>query len=400
MRIVFATHAYAPAIGGAERYAQGLAEAFVHTGHEVYVLTPNRVSAESFYEYGHEPAGPREDNISGVHVHRIPLDPPRRWSRRGAQAYRAIPDAKTRIMWKRYARTLAERIDHISPDATIALPHSFPNVLAALDAPSRGIAVYAPLLHEEDPAWRVAPIAELVSKSDVVLALTTWERDRLVTTYRSDPDRTYIAPPVVDAPQPENVKSYELDTPYVLAVGRRTRSKNLLMSARAIHNMNFRESRVRLIIAGPGSDPDLDRELQAFDRFVDLVGVVTEEEKWSLIKGSVASVSMSASESFGIGIAEAWAMRRPAIARRVGPIESIVDDGVDGFLVDDEEDLTDKLATLLADPAGADRMGAAGNRKIREPRDSSASTVVSAISAVLDCSYNRPGNGGTSFDGS
>ena len=57
MRIVFVTHAYAPAVGGAERYAQNLAENFVRAGHEVHVLTPNRISAESFYEFGHGPAG-------------------------------------------------------------------------------------------------------------------------------------------------------------------------------------------------------------------------------------------------------------------------------------------------------------------------------------------------------
>ena len=37
MRIVFATHAYAPAVGGAERYAQGLAVALAGLGHEVHV---------------------------------------------------------------------------------------------------------------------------------------------------------------------------------------------------------------------------------------------------------------------------------------------------------------------------------------------------------------------------
>jgi glycosyltransferase involved in cell wall biosynthesis len=280
------------------------------------------------------------------------------------------------------------------------LPHSFPNVAATLDAPSSGVTVYAPLLHEEDPAWRIDPIADLVTSSDVVLAMTTWERDRLIEAYCAIPEHTYVAPPTIDPPAFETVTSYEHDIPYVVAIGRRTRSKELLMSARSVDNMNTDGRRVHLIVAGPGSDPDLDGELRHFGHSVELLGEVTEETKWSLIKGSVASVSMSASESFGIGITEAWAMRRPVIARRVGAIESVMDDGVGGFLVDGEQDLTNRLEILLTDPDRADRMGRDGNQRIRAPKDASASTVLSGISAALDRRYNHPVNGGTPFDGS
>jgi glycosyltransferase involved in cell wall biosynthesis len=196
------------------------------------------------------------------------------------------------------------------------------------------------------------------------------------------------------------VASHTHDIPHVVAVGRRTQSKELLATASAIDSMNAKGVRIRLIVVGPGSDSDLDRELSAYDRSVEVVGEVPEGLKWQLIKGSIASVSMSASESFGIGITEAWAMSRPAIARRLGSTASVVDDGVDGFLIDEGRDLVDKLEKLLADPSEADRMGAAGNRKLGRPGDSSASTVLAAISAALDRRYNHPVNGGASFDGS
>jgi glycosyltransferase involved in cell wall biosynthesis len=393
VRIAFVTHAYTPAVGGAERYGQSLAEAFVRTGHEVHVLTPNRISAESFYEFGYGPAGATDDDINGVRVHRLELRTPRSWWRRTAQVG-PIPPEDAHIMWDEYGSQVDIELDRISPDATVALPHTFPNVSAALNAPSSGVTVYAPLLHEEDPAWQIEPIAELVTKSDVVLAMTAWERDRLVEAYGSVLDQTHVAPPAVDAPAIEAVTSHPHDIPYVVAVGRRTRSKELLTTASAIDSMNEKKQRLRLIVVGPGTDSGLDIELGTYGGSVEVVGEVTEGLKWQLIKGSIASVSMSASESFGFGITEAWSMSRPAIARRLGSTESVVDDGVDGFLVDNEQELIEKLEGLIGDPSEADRMGATGNRKLRSPRDSSASTILSAISAALDRRYNHPINGG------
>ncbi len=383
MRIVFATHAWDPVIGGAERYARQLAEGFAGMGHEVHAIVPNRSSAEAFYEYGHQEAGPREEHLNGVHVHRIPLDPAWSWSLKPKGTIRPMPVAKAHLMWRRYATVLAHDIDELAPDATITLPHAFPNIPAALDASGRGIAVYAPLLHEEDPAWRISPIAELVAKSDVVLAMTKWERERLIDAYGAGTERTLVAPPSVDAPDPDTVPRVVSDTPYVVAIGRRTVSKELLTTASAVDKLNTDGIPIRFVIAGPGDDPDLDRELQSFGSFIEIIGTVPEFEKWGLIKGAVASVSMSVAESFGIGIAESWAMRRPAIARRVPSISSVVDDGIDGLLVDTEHDLAAAIKTLLTDPEVASRMGAAGEPKALRKGKSSASILESALLTVL-----------------
>lgn len=383
MRIVFATHAYAPAVGGAERYAQGLAEAMASAGHDVHVLTPNRDTAEAFYEYGHAEAGAERELVNGVSVHRIPLDAPRSWKPGGARSFRPIPQARARAMWERYATRLEQRIDVLAPDATVALPHAFPNVSPALTARLRGVGVYAPLLHEEDPAWRVEPITDLVARSDVVIAMTTWERDRLIDVYGARSEGTCVAPPSVDAPDASSVIPFVSDTPYVLSVGRRTASKELLTTARAVSELHSSGIPVRFIVAGPCLDLDLDRELRSFAPSLQIAGEVSDHVKWRLIRGAVASVSMSAAESYGIATLEAWAMGRPPIARRVASVASVIDDGVDGVLVDDEEGLVAAITELLNDPEKASRIGAAGELKVLRTADSSASTIVAAIASVL-----------------
>lgn len=67
-------------------------------------------------------------------------------------------------------------------------------------------------------------------------------------------------------------------------------------------------------------------------------------------------------ELLGLVVLEAMASGTPVVCSRVGGVPEIVEDGVNGFLVDagDDAQLRDRLATLLADPALAERMGRRG----------------------------------------
>ena len=259
MRIVFATHAYAPAVGGAERYAQGLAMALTGLGHEVHVLAPNRASAEAFYTTGYPRAGAPSETVDGVVVHRIRLDPPLPssllLSSFGRAGHSLISDNRRQRMWGRYERALHDTIADLAPDATITLPHDFPNVAAALSSRARGIGVYAPLLHEQDPAWDLDTIATLLAQSDTVLAMTHWERQRLIDAYGATPETTVVVPPGVEAPDVESVAASERTVPYLLSVGRRTASKNLPATAAVVSALRSEGADLQYLVVGPGRRP-------------------------------------------------------------------------------------------------------------------------------------------------
>jgi glycosyltransferase involved in cell wall biosynthesis len=359
VRIAFATHAYAPAIGGAERYAQGLAEAIASDGHDVHVVTPDADSAEVFYEFGHMGPSTASEIYNGVHIHRVPISYPHRPLMR-PPASGPIPVEKAHLMWEHFGVALRSEIRTINPDAVVALPHAFPNV-QSIFAPSTFFPVaYAPLLHEHDPAWNAAAIGRYVAKADIALALSEWERGRLVEAYGSLPDSTVLVPPSSSAPNPQDVEVWESANPYVVSVGRRTASKNLPVTSKVVAQMRRDGVDLKHVVIGPPGDRQADDALADFREGTELVGEVDEQSKWSIIKGAIATVSMSDRESFGIATLESWRMGVPAVSRRIPVMEELIQDGETGLLVHDAKELHFALTTLMEQPHLADAIGEAG----------------------------------------
>jgi len=70
-------------------------------------------------------------------------------------------------------------------------------------------------------------------------------------------------------------------------------------------------------------------------------------------------------EGFGLTVSEALWKGRPVIGGRAGGIKLQIRDGFDGWLVDGVEDCAQRTIDLLADPVGADAMGAQGREHVR-----------------------------------
>lgn len=88
----------------------------------------------------------------------------------------------------------------------------------------------------------------------------------------------------------------------------------------------------------------------------------------ALQRHAAVVVQKSIAEGFGLTVAEAMWKARPVVASRIGGIQDQIEDGVSGELIDDPHDLASYGATvrgLLNDSAGAERMGAEAQRRVR-----------------------------------
>ena len=160
----------------------------------------------------------------------------------------------------------------------------------------------------------------------------------------------------------------------VLFVGRLTPHKGIDLLIRAL------PADARLTCAGTsGHDPRppesgyvaLLQQLAA-GRHVSFTGEVTDDQLPVLYRRAKVAVlpsvqqtcygrAVAISELLGLSVLEAMASGTPVICSRIGGLPEVVRDGETGFLVTpgDVDELHDRLATLLADPGLAARMGRA-----------------------------------------
>jgi glycosyltransferase involved in cell wall biosynthesis len=164
----------------------------------------------------------------------------------------------------------------------------------------------------------------------------------------------------------------------LLAVGRLVPIKRLDRLIKTFSRVAHEIPAARLYLVGDG--PERDQLLRAAtsagvgDRVIH-VGWSSDTPSWYAAADVVALTSER--EGTPLALIEAAAAGRPVIATDVGGVADIVADRVTGFVVppDDEEALTDRLRTLLGDPALRGRMGGAGPAR---------ATLYSAERLVLD----------------
>jgi trehalose synthase len=181
-----------------------------------------------------------------------------------------------------------------------------------------------------------------------------------------------------------------LDTPLVAQVSRWDRLKDPLGVLHAFAEHVDPATEPHLVLAGPDVSAVTDdpegaevlaeteeawRELPAdVRRRAHLVLLPMEDADENAVivnalqRRADVVVQKSLAEGFGLTVAEAMWKGRPVVASAVGGIQDQIEDGKTGVLVDprDLAGFGSHLNTLLADPYGAERMGEAAQRRVRE----------------------------------
>lgn len=168
-------------------------------------------------------------------------------------------------------------------------------------------------------------------------------------------------------PDPDGLRrelGFPPEVPLIGSVGRLApikRCQDLILAV-----AHLRDPRVVCLLVGDGPEAarlaGVAREAGVTDR-VRLLG--WRQDIPRIMAALSVFVQPSANEGMGRTIVEAMAAGVPVVATRVGGIPSVVADGVCGLLVEpgDVAGLAGAIAKLLADPALATRMGAAGRQR-------------------------------------
>jgi glycosyltransferase involved in cell wall biosynthesis len=163
----------------------------------------------------------------------------------------------------------------------------------------------------------------------------------------------------------------ELPREHVLFVGRILPHKGVDLLVRACPR------ELRLVIAGTVIDPEYLEEVErlARGRSVTFVLNGSDEQIRDLYRGALAVAAPSVyidfkgrfhahPELMGLTMLEGMACAAPAVCLRTGALPEYVEQGVTGFVAEDESGLAECLSQLAADPVTNRRMGIAARERV------------------------------------
>ena len=225
---------------------------------------------------------------------------------------------------------------------------------------SNAAFVETPLVHPGQPfsGDGAADIARY-GRDDAVIGLTEWE----AAWYRAHGASRAFATgvgPIMPLPIPERAP----EPATILFVGRKERYKGY-DALRGAARLVWRERPdARFVVIGqrrflgPAPLPDA--------RWSE-PGIVSEARKAEAYAQATMFAMPSEHETFGHTYLEAWCAGRPVIAGDIAPLREVVREGIDGVhAANDPRSVADAILGLLADPARAAAMGAAGRERVRE----------------------------------
>lgn len=231
---------------------------------------------------------------------------------------------------------------------------------------------------ERESPQRVAAESLIARNVDGMIVSTEEEKQDLARLYGARACKINVVPAGVDLElfKPTDRQSARgllgiRENQVILYVGRIEKLKGIEILLRAVTFLESTSDRRVVIVGGsPGNDAELDRlkalsvELGIAEQ-VTFTGAVSQTELPRYYSAADTFVFPSHSESFGLAVLEAMACGTPVVVSRVGGLKTFVDSGKTGYLVPWRcpEAFTQRLETLLANPALKDAMGQAARAK-------------------------------------
>jgi glycosyltransferase involved in cell wall biosynthesis/SAM-dependent methyltransferase len=364
-------------VGGSENLAWQYAS-LLKDAYEVDVLTTTAVDAAYWSNVLREGLEIRE----GINIRRFRVDigySPYRtelfermledFKKSGAGRQRGAPNGKAKhIPWsiplqEEFIRRIGPHSAALSKflrdnwsnyRAIIFVTYLYPTAYFGMLEVPRGRALFAPTLHDEQPAYlSVYKYAALRMHS--LIWLTDAER-RLGHDVWGELPGSVVGMAIDSAPR----EPLRTDTPYLLYCGRIDPNKGC--AELFDYFIRFKAdypSSLRLVLTGIDdiSIPD--------HPDIEFRGFVSEEEKFRLMAGAITYVMPSARESFSIVTLEAMAQRTPALVNSQSDVlfDHMRDSG-GGRIYQDYENFAARLGEILSDEDMAALMGKLGREYV------------------------------------
>lgn len=251
-----------------------------------------------------------------------------------------------------YSASLLHFLDEHWPEyqTIIFVTYLYPTSYFGLLQVPQNFALFAPTLHNEEPAYLFA-YKHAARRARGLIWLTDAERRLGESLWGSVPGRVVGMNIDTELRTPAKLKG-----PYLFYCGRIDPNKGCRdLFEYFSHFKQEHPSELRLILTGTDDVP------VPAHRDIEFRGFVSPEEKFSLMAGATVFAMPSAQESFSIVTLEAMAQRRPILANARSDVigDHITRSGA-GLLYSDYQSFASSLRRMLSANNDLARMGDAG----------------------------------------
>lgn len=289
------------------------------------------------------------------------VDAPR-WLPAGTE-WRGIPFPRLWTHWR-----LRQALRRDRPDVTFIPSHVLPVALGL-----NSVVTIHDLGHRHEPRsysraarWYLEATTRYAARhANHLIAVSQSTADDLARFYQVPGGKITVVHSGVDPrmrPQDAStvadvMRRFKIADPYFLYVGRNHPRKNLGMLRRAFDDARARGLDARLVLAGPGHDP------QTSGSQVTVLPYVSAEDLPALYGGAIALTLPSRFEGFGFPAIEAMGCGTAVVASTAGALPEVV--GTAGILLspDDVGAWSQALLELASDPALQRRLIASGRAR-------------------------------------
>jgi len=349
MKVLIATPYFWPRVGGMENYARSLARGLAETDCEVVVVCGDLMARQ-----------PTRDMVDGYTVWRLPI-------------WRVVSNTPVNLAWLFQLRRIihAERPDVIN--AHTPVPFMVEMVTLAAGRWPVVVTYHAATLVKPSGVFMslltrgYLGVQQLtLARARAIVAVSPYVRDCLPQWQGKT---TVVANAVAAVAEARDAPGEGLMFVNNLEPSHRWKGLDLLLDALAILKRDGLA--VGLTVVGDGADR------ARFEQRVDelglcgqvlFVGKLVGPERDALVRQAAATVlySTTANDAFPTVMLEAWAQGVAVIAAAIGPLPSLVKDGVTGLLVEPNNAaaLAQALRAGLADPERLMILGEAGRQLV------------------------------------
>ena len=221
------------------------------------------------------------------------------------------------------------------------------------------------------PLWHIGEnkkecIEEFLPYYEAITVSTQSEKDFFVNLGVGE-NKIIIIPPPIKAPETEIKidfkKERNISGKIVLFIGNQTAKKGIHLILEATEKIWIESPKTFFVFIGPKSKEELLTEIK--DRRIINLGYVDEEVKKSALAACDIFCLPSRCESFGMFYAEAFHFKKPVIALNTPVSRDVIEKFEAGFLVNNAEELAEKIIFIFNNPNQAEKMGNNGYNSLK-----------------------------------